>query len=646
MLRKEIAFFIFMALFGTANGQNTKVAIEKLKAGLKNSPSARKTASIYSDLTWYYANVSVDSALSYGKKAENAAIKLADSTLLAQVYSDIGAVYYSKGDLDNSEQNYLHAYAIRKATDDVAGVAKINNNLGNIYRDRHEYQQSMKTFLEALNYFEKTGDEKNKVAAKSNIGLLLVKLRDYRKAEAYLKESINYAEKNKLTDRLCEFYINLGTTYMALNDTVKAKINFDKSLKNCKLAGNEKAIAIVYQNLGLVKARQKNVKEAQALYEKSAAVQKSVNSDADQDNLKISMARNYVKTGRYPEALKLLNEIKEKFLKEQKDESLFYTIELLIPTYAYLQQPDSVSYYQDIYKKLDGHLTRLNMLKQTAELETKYQTAKKEKIILEQQAETRRKNILLIGMSVLGFFIVLVSVLIYRQQKLKNRQQEQEFRLKTAIAQIETQNKLQEQRLSISRDLHDNIGAQLTFIISSVDNIKQGFDIQNIRLSDKLRSISEFTKSTIVELRDTIWAMNNTGITFEDLKVRILNFIEKAKIAKEDIHFSFDIDERLSAITLTSIEGMNIYRTIQEAVNNAIKYANAENITIEASAEDSRIHVTVTDNGLGFDPETISHGNGLHNMRKRIEDVDGIFEIKTQISEGTRISISLKNQNT
>ncbi|MCY7361581.1 MAG: histidine kinase, partial [Ignavibacteria bacterium] len=140
--------------------------------------------------------------------------------------------------------------------------------------------------------------------------------------------------------------------------------------------------------------------------------------------------------------------------------------------------------------------------------------------------------------------------------------------------------------LTISRDLHDNIGAQLTFIISSVDNIKYAFDLQNTKLDDKLQKISNFTKDTIVELRDTIWAMNNNAISFEDLRSRILNFIEKAKVAKENINFKFNIDEKLNKVELTSIVGMNIYRTIQEAVNNAIKYANPTEIEMNATKTD------------------------------------------------------------
>jgi signal transduction histidine kinase len=228
--------------------------------------------------------------------------------------------------------------------------------------------------------------------------------------------------------------------------------------------------------------------------------------------------------------------------------------------------------------------------------------------------------------------------LIYRQQKLKTTQQAQEFELKSAISKIENQNKLQEQRLNISRDLHDNIGAQLTFIISSVDNIKYAFDITNEKLDNKLSNISSFAKDTIIELRDTIWAMNSNEISFEDLEIRINNYIEKAREAKDQISFSFAIDPVLKTQKLTSVQGMNIYRTIQEALNNAIKYANATVISINAKQVENQLKIIIQDNGVGFDEATVEKGNGLQNMQKRIEEIGGEFHLSSS-NEGTRIEI-------
>jgi len=305
--------------------------------------------------------------------------------------------------------------------------------------------------------------------------------------------------------------------------------------------------------------------------------------------------------------------------------------------------------YQEKYITLRDSVFDIERAQNFAELETKYQSEKTEKellkskaVALESETEIKKKNFQFILLFVFIFGIVLISYLIYRQQKLKQKQQEQEFELKSAISTIENQSKLQEQRLNISRDLHDNIGAQLTFIISSVDNIKYAFDIDNPKLDNKLTTISSFAKETIVELRDTIWAMNSNEITFEDLEIRINNYIEKAKEAKNQISFSFAIDPVLKTQKLTSIQGMNIYRTIQEAVNNSIKYADATVISINVKTDNDQTKITIQDNGIGFEQTTIQKGNGLKNMQKRIEEIDGEF-ILISGNEGTKIIILLKS---
>jgi len=287
-----------------------------------------------------------------------------------------------------------------------------------------------------------------------------------------------------------------------------------------------------------------------------------------------------------------------------------------------------------------------------AEFKIVYETQKKEQelaenkvLLLENESKVKQKNYILIAVTALALFIGLVGFLIYRQQKIKNRQQEQEFKLKSAIVQIESQNELQQQRLSISRDLHDNIGAQLTFIISSVDNIKYAFDIQNPKLESKLANISNFTKATISELRDTIWAMNYNEISIEELQSRITNFIEKAKDAKEAIDFKFIIEDGLSNLKLSAVVGMNCYRTIQEAINNAIKYAEATEVVIEVKKLEDKIQIAIRDNGIGLDIHTVEKGNGLRNIQKRVEDIGGILSITSSYKHGTRVTITLNKAN-
>lgn len=236
----------------------------------------------------------------------------------------------------------------------------------------------------------------------------------------------------------------------------------------------------------------------------------------------------------------------------------------------------------------------------------------------------------------------LFMLTIYSFIVIKSNVRQHEVELECNRLQVESKTKLQEQKLTISRDLHDNIGSQLTFIISSVDNVKYAFDIENSKLDEKLTDISSFAKDTIVELRDTIWAMNSDEITFEDLESRIHNFIGKAKEVKDEIQFSFETDADLKTTKLTSVEGMNLYRSIQEALNNAIKYADATSISIAAKKMGTQTQITIQDNGIGFDEAKIQKGNGLQNMQKRIEDINGNFRLESS-NQGTTITMLLNN---
>ena len=232
---------------------------------------------------------------------------------------------------------------------------------------------------------------------------------------------------------------------------------------------------------------------------------------------------------------------------------------------------------------------------------------------------------------------------MYKQQRLKNEQIIKENELRQALIKIENQNNLQEQRLAISKDLHDNIGSQLTFIISSLDNLKY-FEFTKDKLYSKFDSIGTFTRSTITDLRDTIWAMNKEVITFEDLKSRTTNFIEAAKTSLLGITFEFNYPEDTSEVTLNSLQGIDVYRIIQEAVNNAVKHANANKIAVDFLLIKNTLEVSITDNGKGFDKELIEAGNGLNSMKKRAQEINADFSIEP-LNQGTKVKLKFNLEN-
>ncbi len=569
----------------------------------------------------------LDLALFYANKSLTKAHSLKNNTYIAISYNSLANIFQYKTELDSAIYYNKKALKIRKQAKDSLRIAETYNNIGIVYDLKGQFSKSLEHYFKSLYYFEKKKNIAKQAMVISNIGIVYKSQKEYAKAFEYYKKAyllyLNTTDKFGQTSsasNLGSILINLKRYNESLQYSLIAKQGYENLGYEVYLPYPISNIACVYDSLHQYKTAEINYLKSIQLFEKYS------------NNFEISEISNLYsnclnKQKKYVEganlALKGLDHAKKSkaYLLEIKSYKNLFNANIGIGNYQ-----KAVEYITKYNAGRDS-LFANEKTKVVFELEKKYQTEKKEKLLLQKEAEAKQKNILLIGISSLLVLISVIALLIYRQQRLKNRQQEQEFQLKSAIAQIEKQNELQEQRLTISRDLHDNIGAQLTFIISSVENIKYAFDITNAKLDTKLQGISSFARATIVELRDTIWAMNNNEIHFEDLRARILDFIEKAKIAKEDIDFKFIIDDSVHQEKLSSITGMNIYRTIQEAVNNAIKYADASLITIDVKTIDDKIAIYIQDNGKGFDEETIEKGNGLLNMQKRIEDIGGIFNL-------------------
>lgn len=643
---KKILLCVVFLMTLMASAQSPTELIDSLKRELRKNPDKLRKATLYSDLTFYYSSLSIDSALVYGNRALAFAKTLNDPKVLSQVYSDIGSVYMAKGDLPKSKQHYFASLAIRTKSKDREGMASNWSNIGGVYQRMAVLDTAMTYYLKSLRYFESVNNERNVDFLKNNIGVLYEDMRNFRKAVEMYKEVAAYRKQTGQDIQLAMVYNNLANVSKKTNDLKQSEAYFKSSIALSQKQGDSLLLANTYNNLGALYNSQKQSDKAIPILLQAQKILAKVNAEADLALIDFSLGTAYYNQKEFGTAKNLYLKSLRKLIPLEANEYIGSLYLGLIPIYANLKMPDSASYYTEKYKEFQNKEIGDKVTYQTAELETKYQTEKKEKLLLQQEAETKRKNILLLLVSVFAIFVALVGYLIYRQQKLKNRQQQQEHELKFAISKIEAQNELQQQRLSISRDLHDNIGAQLTFIISSVDNIKYGFNVENPNLVSKLDHISNFTKSTIVELRDTIWAMNSDAITFKDLELRVMNFIEKAKKAKENVNFVFEIDPELNKLELGSVVGMNVYRTIQEAVHNAVKYADANQIAIKIFTENNKIQIEITDDGNGFDLIHTDTGNGLPNMKKRIRDIGGICHIDSSIGIGTVIKITIPNSGT
>ncbi|HRO75640.1 MAG TPA: sensor histidine kinase [Crocinitomicaceae bacterium] len=464
---------------------------------------------------------------------------------------------------------------------------------------------------------------------------------DLKNAEKFMMKGVLIAEKHQNKQALSSLYNNYGVIKLQLNQEDSALVYYEKGVDANIQTNNQLGLPYSYNNLGDLYLKKNNFPKAEMYFQKAMDVRQKLNDTYGISDSYAYFGDLYSKQNKHEQAITYFLKSLEIAENKRITNLMQYNYSMLVTCYKARGDYKNALFYADKRQVFGDSLLNIQTNDKIVEYQTRFETAEKEKIILEQEisAKAKQNTIILLTLSLVALFVI--SILIYRALKLRNKHLKQEFELKEAISVIETQNKLQEQRLAISRDLHDNIGAQLTFVISSVDTLKYAFKITDEKINAKLGLISNFTKDTITELRDTIWAMNHDTITFEDIQIRISSFVEKAKIAQENVAFQFEIDKGLSDFKLTSVVGMNIYRIIQEGINNALKYAEPTQISITIQMVDNELTIIVKDNGKGFDTSETESGNGLRNMKKRADEINAVYHFSSRIGEGTKISLSV-----
>lgn len=538
------------------------------------------------------------------------------------------------------DEKYLKNAEVARQIGYPIGEADSYVNLGLMYYYQGKYSLNLKYFLKAIEIYEREGDIEKQAGAYGEVGYMM-KRRNLLKAMQYMQKGKRLAEQHNIEKPLLPIYDNYGVLHEMKGDLDSALYFYRKSLMMKEKFREEVGIPYSLNNIAGILVMKKRFADAKPIYDRALAMRMKLNDQ-------IGIAENYGYLGDFYREQGLWDEALRQYQKSLEQSEKFgytYLIQINHKNMAKVYQEtgrfkDALMHHKKYVQFKDSLLNKETNAR-IAELEVQFETSKKEKMLLEKDAEVRSRNMVVMILTLVSIAAGLIGFLIYRQQKLTHRQMKQEHELKSAIARIEMQNQLQEQRLQISRDLHDNIGSQLTFIISSIDNLRYAFDFGAGKLGEKLSNISNFARDTIVELRDTIWAMNTSEIGFDDLRARISNFIEKAREASSNINFNFTVDESLSPIRFSSVAGINIHRTIQEAVNNALKYSGATEISIFIRPQDGGMMIIIDDNGKGFDPKMVERGHGLSNMEQRIHALGGKLSIESVVGAGTRVKVFL-----
>jgi ligand-binding sensor domain-containing protein/signal transduction histidine kinase len=227
--------------------------------------------------------------------------------------------------------------------------------------------------------------------------------------------------------------------------------------------------------------------------------------------------------------------------------------------------------------------------------------------------------------------IVVAVVRYLSTQKLRRR-----------LQSLEQQEALEKERSRIARDLHDQLGANLTQV-ALLSEMAEADKNSPAEIESHAQQISQTARETARSLDEIVWAVNPSNDTLEGLVNYVCKYAQEY-LALAGLRYRADVPAQLPAITIPPEVRHNVFLAFKEAVNNVVKHAQASEVRVRLQLPPGNFALSIEDNGRGMggrDANATPARNGLRNMRKRMEDIHGEFSISPGTGGGTIVCLTV-----
>lgn len=632
LLKSLLGIFLFYSI-PCFSQNDLKHLIDSLEKRLPSLSGIEKVKAL-DDLGYYNSTSNIDLAIKYGNRSCELANTLNDSLLIASCMNDLSISYYFKGNFDSCIILAEKAYHIRLAKKQWrdAGASMSKAALG--YYEKGKYDKSLEKNLIALELLEKAGSTVEVFKLQNNIGSIYERNNQLDEA----KKMYNSSAEGALSVNDYDGYVSAKCNYAIIlsktNEVKQAVAIYDELLPLSKKYCREEFISQIYQSLGVCERRLGHTEKGLEYYLLAKDIYDRIGTLSGMSIINTNIGLVYIDLKKYKEAEEYL----QLGLKQSKEiKSLLWQKKAYLGLYTLEHHKENfkqANYYMELYQAVNDSLYNQETQDKLGQLQTQYDLQQKENTILIQentiaqnQLTLTKRNILLI-IAISGFVVLLFIILFIIQRNNLNRKKEE----------ILFQNKIQRERSRISKDLHDNMGAELTIISSAIDIKAHG--IEKEKDKNDLETISDQVRKASALMRDTIWTISEEKISIVQFGIKVKEFAERAFSQKDiNVHFKNTTNE----FNLRPESTLNLFRIVQEIINNISKHSGAKNFYIENCVND--LDIILKDDGKGFDLEKAERGYGLNNITNRAKDINAKLDFEIKKGEFTQIRIKLNKES-
>lgn len=537
--------------------------------------------------------------------------KKKDSFQIAIAHFYLGNAQINNGNTPKAIDYYLKAaYYFEQVDYDPPRLSSVFNGIAAAYESDFNDSLSMVYYRKSYDLSKSVEDKRRMGIALINMGNVMERKGEWEQTIAYLEEAIRLLREADATIYISSAYVNLISAYVQTNRLDEAQALINAEMKLLDPEQDVLLYAKLIENQGSLLAKQ----------------------------------------GRLREGINHLRQAYELFTTHgfQKEKVNLYPV--LIDALYRTGDYKAASELQFEYNTVKDSLFTFEKNKSLAEALQKYESAKKDKLLLEQQLEldqeSRQKELITYGLFVLiaftlGGFLFFKKRLAYQ----KTIRQQETVMQEQKILELTQKNKLtalhsmlagqEHERQRIAKDLHDSLGG----LLSSVKAHFSKFQVLNT--PEVVPELSSQTGHLIdeacLEVRRISHNMMPHALSVSGLK----GALEDMVFRLNSLEYQVELDLRFSEETLDQVKKNTIYRLVQELISNIQKHAEATEIFIQLFEHEGQFHLTVEDNGKGFDYQQSLEGSGigLQSINSRVEFLDGQIIWDSVSGTGTTVTI-------
>lgn len=594
-------------------------------------------------ISFIYSNYGLDEEYKkVNQKVLEEASSIKDTMNMALAYSYIGEYYDKSLKPDSALIYYQNAEKLFGKLRKNSWIAKMHLKMAQTKHQARDLTGSDKSLILSLNYLRTEPNKLYELGGYTLLGLNSKLYKEYDNAEEYLHKAIKIAEENNFEP--IQFQTK-ATSYNNLASVLIDQNKLDEAQKYIELAINEPNLkeehivvyASVYLNRGKVAFLKGKFDEAISDFRKTLEIRKKYGTPSSIVDVQLQLSEYFLQTNQKDSA----NHYANTAYKNAKDANILNL------------QVDAIDMLWRINPNRDAEFSKQHKILNDSLINMERKNSEKFARIEFEADEMRRQNEVLQlrnrNMVTLAALIIAGILLIYLFRERRNRlirlrllEAQQKANEEVYALMLNQQQRLEEvvvrEKQRIGRDLHDGVlgrmfGARMNLDSMTKELVSEEALQKRNHFIKELQEIEQDIREVSHELsREKRNIIDNFYAIFAQL-------LEDQKAAHKP-QLDYDIDPTIVWSEIGNNIKINLYRIVQEALQNINKYAEARHITVTVQERKNEIRLVVADDGIGFDTDKKAKGIGMKNISARVEACYGSFKVTSKKGEGTQIKVS------